>query len=161
MASLWNDLIRQHWSQQNETNFLLIYVLIHLKMFQILKPSTDCQSVSSPVLLQDDHVFSVWNLGGAEVLRRESFRRWRSWRRLRGPGEQTRPQEVSSVSPHFCCQGFCISNITQSRGPTSPVTVNEWIQHVKPAGPKSTCSIFQLHWRTSSQLSLQLSRSTH
>lgn len=84
--------------------------------------------------------------GGAE----KGKPRWRSWRRLQGPGERTRPQEVSSVSPHFCCQGFCCGNITQSRGPTSPVTEStategeppqkkwsKWTQHAKPAEPRS------------------------
>lgn len=43
-------------------------------------------------------------------------------RRLRGQAELTHQQGLSSLSPHFCCQGFCFSSITHSQGPASQVT---------------------------------------
>lgn len=38
------------------------------------------------------------------------------------PGQLTQQQGLSSLSPHFCCQSFCFSSITHSRGPASQVT---------------------------------------
>lgn len=50
----------------------------------------------------------------------------RSLRTTGGDGEASllRPQqEVTSLSPHFCCHALCFSHITHPRGSASQVTV--------------------------------------